>query len=86
MTEKVQFPMKRSISKKAKKVIEKGIEDLTTHVSLGRITRIGAQMMLQVAIEEKVTAYLGRDYYERNDSAYGSSKRVKAENNKGWQW
>ena len=63
--------MKRSISKKAKKVIEKGIEELTTMPSLERITRIGAQMMLQAAIEEEVTAYLGRDYYERTDSANG---------------
>lgn len=28
-------------------------------------TKIGARMMLQVAIEEKVTAFPGRDYYER---------------------
>ncbi len=64
--------MKRSISKKAKKVIDKGIEELTIMPSLERITRIGAQMMLQAAIEEEVTAYLGRDYYyERNNREDG---------------
>lgn len=69
--------MKKSISKKAKKVIEKGIEELTIMPSLERITRIGAQMMLQAAIEEEVTAYLGRDYYERKDSANGSRSGSK---------
>ncbi|MFN3740261.1 MAG: transposase, partial [Thermodesulfovibrionales bacterium] len=69
--------MKRSISKKAKKIIEEGIEELTSMSSLERIMRIGAQMMLQAAIEEEVTAYIRRDYYERNDSAYGSRRGSK---------
>lgn len=69
--------MKRSISKKAKKVIEKGIEELNRTSSLERITKIGAQMMLQVAIEEEVKAYIRRDYYERNDSAQGSRSGSK---------
>lgn len=71
------IPMKKSISKKAKKVIEKGIEELTSMSSLERITRIGAQMMLQVAVEEEVTAYLKRDYYERNECANGSRSGSK---------
>jgi hypothetical protein len=56
---------KTDSSRKAKKVIDKGIEELRRMSSLERVTRIGAQMMLQVAIEEEVTAYLKRDYYER---------------------
>src|SRR3990172_226436 len=71
------IPMRRSLSKKAKKVIEKSIEDLKLMSSLERVTKIGAQMMLQVAIEEEVTAYLRRDYYERNDRACGSRSGSK---------
>lgn len=69
--------MKKSLTKKAKKVIEKGISELKQTSSLEGITKIGAQMMLQVAIEEEVTAYLKRDYYERNDSACGSRSGSK---------
>jgi len=45
------IPIKISLSKKARKVIEEG---------LGELTRIGARMKLEVAIEEEVTAFLGR--------------------------
>jgi len=41
------------------------------------LTRIGARMMLQAAIEEEVTACLERDYYERNISAKGSRNGSK---------
>src|SRR4030043_911602 len=71
------IPMKKSLTKKAKKVIEKGIEDLKRTSSLEGITKIGAQMMVQVAIEEEVTAYLNRDYYERNVTAAGSRSGSK---------
>jgi putative transposase len=41
--------------------------------SLAELTKIGARMMLEVAIEEELTAFLGRDYYERrSDSQEGS--------------
>jgi transposase-like protein len=69
--------MKKSLTKKAKKVIEKSIEELKQTSSLERVTKIGAQMMLQVAIEEEVTAYLNRDYYERNVTATGSRSGSK---------
>ena len=39
---------------------------------LRELTRIGARMMLQVALEEEITANLERDYYERTTSAKGS--------------
>ena len=45
--------------------------------SLGELTRIGARMMLQVAVEEEITAYLARDHYERTSSAKGSRNGSK---------
>lgn len=45
--------------------------------SLMELTRVGATMMLQAAIEEEVTAYLGRDHYERKPSARGSRNGLK---------
>lgn len=69
--------MKRSISKKTQKVIEKGLEELVAMPSLMEITRIGARMMLQSALEEEVTAYLQRDYYERIAGAKGSRNGAK---------
>lgn len=47
-------------------VVEEGLEEFMRMPSLMELTRIGARMMLQVAIEEEVTACLERDYYERN--------------------
>ncbi len=64
--------MRKSLTKKAKKVIESGVAELKQAMPLAEITRMGARMMLQVAVEEEVTAYLNRDYYERNDEATGS--------------
>jgi hypothetical protein len=63
---KENYTHKKKFIKEGKKVIEKGIEDLKGTSSLERVTKIGAQIMLQVAIEEEVAAYLKRDYYEKN--------------------
>src|SRR4030043_524037 len=63
--------MKRSLSKKAKKVIEENLEEFMAMPPLGELTRIGARMMLQVALEEEITAHLERDYCERTTSAKG---------------
>lgn len=63
--------MKRSLSKKAKKVIEENLEEFMAMPPLTELTRIGARMMLQVALEEEITAHLERDYYERTPSAKG---------------
>jgi transposase-like protein len=63
--------MKRSLSKKAKKVIEESLEEFRAMPPLTELTRIGARMMLQVALEEEITANLERDYYERTTSAKG---------------
>jgi transposase-like protein len=64
--------MKKSLSKKVEKVIKEGLEEMTQRSSLREVTTIGARMMLRVAIEEEVTAYLQRDYYERSAEARGS--------------
>ena len=69
--------MKRSLSKKAKKVIEKGMEEFLSLPPLMELTRLGAKMMLQSALEEEVTAYLQRDYYERSADAKGSRSGSK---------
>lgn len=69
--------MKRSLSKKAKKVIEENMEEFKAMPPLTELTRIGARMMLQVALEEEITANLERDYYERSSSAKGSRNGSK---------
>ncbi|MEK7712569.1 MAG: IS256 family transposase [Nitrospirota bacterium] len=69
--------MKRSLSKKAKKVIEENLEEFKAMPPLTELTRIGARMMLQVALEEEITANLERDYYERTTSAKGSRNGSK---------
>lgn len=70
--------MKKSLTKKAKKVIEKGVESLmNVPGTLWGIIRAGAQMMLQSALEEEVTIYLNRDYYERGARCNGSRSGSK---------
>jgi len=71
------IPVKRSLSKKTKKVIEENLKEFMTLPPLMELTRIGARMMLQSAMEEEVTAYLQRDYYERNAGAKGSRNGSK---------
>ena len=71
------IPMKRSLSKKAKKVIEENLEEFKAMPPLRELTRIGARMMLQVALEEEITAHLERDYYQRTSSAKGSRNGSK---------
>ena len=71
------IPMKKSLSKKARKVIEDGVQEFMAMPPLTELTRIGARMMLQSAMEEEVTAYLQRDYYERNTKAKGSRSGSK---------
>ena len=69
--------MKKSLSKKTKKVIEENLEEFMAMPPLMELTRIGARMMLQSALEEEVTAYLQRDYYERSSGAKGSRSGSK---------
>lgn len=64
--------MKKSLTKKARKVIEEGVQEFMAIPFLTELTKIGARMMLQSALEEEVTTYLQRDYYERNVGAKGS--------------
>ncbi|PKL50653.1 MAG: hypothetical protein CVV37_07070 [Nitrospira bacterium HGW-Nitrospira-1] len=44
--------MRRSLTKKARKVIEAGLEEMRQAPLLAEITGIGARMMLQVAVVE----------------------------------
>lgn len=69
--------MMRSLSKKSEKVIEKHLEEIKKGNSLAELTRIGARMMLEVAIEDELTAFLGREYYERRDNQEGSRSGSK---------
>jgi transposase-like protein len=55
----------RSLSKKSKKVIEKSMKEFMQRNSLVEITKVGARMMIQIALEEELMAFLGRDYYQR---------------------
>jgi len=71
------IPVKKSLSKKARKVIEAGVEEFMTLPPLAELTRIGARMMLQAALEEEVTVYLRRDHYERASGARGSRSGSK---------
>ena len=60
--------MIKSLSKKAKKVINEGLQEfMNGFSSLAEAVRIGGRMMLQSAVEEEVTAFLGRDYYEKGN-------------------
>lgn len=69
--------MKKSLSKKARKVIEDGVQEFMGLPPLMELTKIGARMMLQSALEEEVTGYLQRDFYERNAEAKGSRSGSK---------
>lgn len=55
----------RILSKKSKKVIEKSMKEFMQRDSLVELTKIGARMMIQIALEEELMVFLGRDYYER---------------------
>ena len=69
--------MKKILAKKARKVIEDGVQEFMEMPPLSELTRIGARMMLQSGLEEEVTAYLQRDYYARNAEAKGSRSGSK---------
>lgn len=63
--------MSKRLSKKAEKVIKKMMEDRIFEHPLALVTKAGARMMLQVALEEEIRDFINRDYYERNDDANG---------------
>jgi len=67
----------RSVQKKVKKVIEEGLSELMRMPSLAELTKIGARMMLQSALEKEVTVYLQRDQYERNKKSKGRRNGYK---------
>ena len=59
--------------------MEKELGKMNHIQSLVELTRIGARMMLQVALEEELKAFLGRDYYESKGTHYGlvATKRTQ---------
>lgn len=63
-----------SLSKKSKKVIEKSMKELMQRNSLVELTKVGARMMIQIALEEELKAFLGRDYYERRSNGQVGSR------------
>lgn len=67
----------RSLSKKSEEVIEKHLRDLKERQPLIELIKIGARMMLEVAVQEELTAFLGRDHYERRNGQEGSRSGVK---------
>ena len=71
--------MRKSLTKKAKKVIEAGMENLVRGpMTLWSIIRQGAQMMLQSALEEEVGLYIERDFYERSEQNKGRRNGSKS--------
>ncbi len=69
--------MKESLSKKAQKVIEEHLKELKQRQPLIELTKVGARMKLQVALEGELMAFLGRDYYERRKGQKGSRNGSK---------
>jgi len=67
------IPM-RSLSKKSKKVIEKSMKEFMQRNSLVELTKVGARMMIQIALEEELRAFLGRDYYDRRSAGQEGSR------------
>lgn len=63
--------MERRLSKKAEKVIREMMEERLFEHPLALVAKAGARMMLRVALEEEITAFLRRDYYERIEDANG---------------
>ena len=66
--------MRKSLSKKSKKVIEKSMKEFMQRNSLVELTKVGARMMIQIALEEELKAFLGRDYYERRSNGQEGSR------------
>lgn len=70
--------MRRSLSKKAQKVMQKMMEEAQKEHPLSVLSKIGARMMLQAALEEELCLFLDRDHYERRvDGQRGSRNGYK---------
>ncbi|MFH0872139.1 MAG: IS256 family transposase, partial [bacterium] len=55
----------RKLPRKAAQLVEAAMQITTSQHPLAWITQWGARLMLQVALEEEVMAFLRRDWYER---------------------
>ncbi|MEW6214028.1 MAG: IS256 family transposase [Nitrospirota bacterium] len=70
--------MKKSLSKKAKKIMERYLEEIKEGFSsLAELTKVTMKTVFRVALEEELTEFLGRDYYERRDGQEGSRSGSK---------
>jgi putative transposase len=65
--------VRRKLPRKAAQLVEAAMQIRASQHPLAWITQWGARLMLQVALEEEVMAFLGRDWYERRPE--GSSWR-----------
>ncbi len=55
----------RTLPRKARRLVEAAFARTLREHPLARLTQWGARLMLQVALEEEMLAFLGRDWYER---------------------
>lgn len=58
-------PKVRKLPRKAAQLVEAAMQTATSQHPLAWIAQWGARLMLQVALEEEVMAFLQRDWYER---------------------
>jgi transposase-like protein len=65
--------VRRKLPRKAAQLVEAAMQITASQHPLAWIAQWGARLMLQVALEEEVMAFLGRDWYERRPK--GSSWR-----------
>ena len=62
------------IEERIETLLAEGIGDADR---LAEVGRLGAQLILQRALEDEVAAFLGRTRYERNATASGSRNGVR---------
>jgi transposase-like protein len=76
-------PKVRKLPRKATQLVEAAMQSALSQHPLSWITQWGARLMLQVALEEEVMAFLERDWYERKGGGSpgwrngSKSRRVK---------
>ena len=69
--------MELKLSKKSQEVIKEIMDSRLFEHPLALVAKAGARLMLQVALEEEVFGFLGRDHYERHQSTKGKRNGYK---------
>ena len=64
-----RIPPSEKISKEIKQLIEKLDQRFSNEDLLGRILKLGMAKIVQETLEEETKEYLGRDYYQREETA-----------------